>query len=70
MSTSGSPEERATGSTSGGRPLDAAALEAIHHFSRVMIVRCGYETNAVDVAFSKAVEACRKDLPDSSSPDA
>jgi hypothetical protein len=63
MSTSGSNDEGAPGITSGGRPLDAAALEAIHHFSRVMIVRCGYDTNAVDVAFSKAVEACRQDLP-------
>ena len=63
MSTPGSIGERATGDPPAGRPLDAAALEALYHVSRIMIVRCGYEADGVDLAFSKAVEACRKDLP-------
>ena len=49
--------------TSGGRPLDAAAREAIQHFSRVMIVRCGYDAEAVAAAIAQAIEACRKELP-------
>ncbi len=46
-----------------GRPLDVAALEAIHHFSRVMIVRCGYDSEAVDAAMKNAVRVSRRDVP-------
>jgi Family of unknown function (DUF6502) len=63
MSTSGPTRSGATGNPSGGRPLDAAVLEAIHHVSRVMIVRCGYDAGAVNVAFARAVAACSDDLP-------
>ena len=63
MSTRDPAKEGDTGKPTGGRPLDAAALEAIHRFSRVMIVRCGYDADAVDVAIANAVSSCRHDLP-------
>jgi hypothetical protein len=63
VSTRDSKGQRAAETAIGTRPLDAAALEAIHHFSRVMIVRCGYEADAFDTAMSNATKACRQDLP-------
>jgi len=63
MSTRDPPGENGAGNTSGRRPLDAAALEAIHHFSRVVIVRCGYNADAVGSAIADAIESCRHAVP-------